>query len=115
MTEEQQRYEVFRNKLLEELPALLAELVRRAGAAVFTPGGNTGSGYTPAPNSPYYEPAGAVAVHEAKADPHPQYLTTAEGNDLYTVPDPPDTIAYLTDSDGAYITDADGRYLYEAA
>ncbi len=106
------------------------------------PGGNTGSGYTPAPGSPHYEPAGAVAAHEAKADPHPQYttsaeadsaaqaavqahaqaadphpqyLTTAEGNALYAVPDPPDTIAYITDSDGAYLIDSDGRYLYEAA
>lgn len=32
-----------------------------------------------------------------------------------SAPDPPDTIAYLTDDDGVYITDPDGSYLYEAA
>lgn len=31
-----------------------------------------------------YEPAGTVATHEAAADPHPDYLTAAEGNAAYS-------------------------------
>ena len=34
-----------------------------------------------------YEAAGAVAVHEASADPHPGYLTTAEGDARYAASD----------------------------
>ncbi len=106
MTEEQQRYDVFRGKLLEELPQLLAELLRRAGPAALPAGGNTGSGYIPAngsvttpkladasvtPAKLSFDPAtqaeleAALAAHTQAADPHPQYLTQPEGDTRYAL------------------------------
>src|SRR6188768_3304438 len=38
---------------------------------------------TPAEGGALYEPIGLVAAHEAKADPHTQYLTSAEAGAAY--------------------------------
>lgn len=73
MTEEEYEYLVIRDKLLAELPHVLAEIVRRAGVAVLAPGG--GSGVPPdgsvTPSKLSFDPATQAeldAVAAAKAD-----------------------------------------------
>ncbi len=51
MNDAEFEYQVMRKRLLEELPQLLAELLRRAGPAALPAGGNTGTGYIPANGS----------------------------------------------------------------
>jgi hypothetical protein len=55
--------------------------------------GASASGHT---HSGVYEPAGAVATHEAASDPHPGYLTQAEGDARYPALSHTHSIANVT-------------------
>jgi len=61
-------------------PAVHAASHASAGTDAITP---ANIGAAPSSHTHPYEGSGAVATHEAAADPHPTYLTAAEGNAAY--------------------------------
>lgn len=61
-----------------------------------------------------YEASGAVATHEAALDPHPTYLTSAEGNVAYEASGAVTTHAGLADPHPGYLTPAEGSAAYDA-
>ena len=67
------------------------------------------------------DPAGVVAAHEAKTDPHPQYLTQVEGSGLYVPKSIGDVAVILSGTDspaadvgvaGNFYLDVDDHVLY---
>ena len=69
-----------------------------------------GLGTAATADSTAFEVAGAVTAHVAAADPHPQYLTPAEGNAAYAAASHTHTASQISDSTGtgrALITAAD--------
>ena len=56
----------------------------------------SGLGTAATANSTAFEASGAVAAHVGAADPHPQYLTAAEGNAAYAAISHTHTIANVT-------------------
>jgi len=69
---------------------------------------------TQAEGDALYDALGAVTTHEAAADPHPQYLTQAEGDALYDALGAVTTHEVAADPHPQYLTQAEGDALYDA-